>query len=174
MNSPDTIFIMGVSGIGKTTIGAALAEALDFKFVDADDLHPAENKAKMASGIPLADDDRWPWLDAVALAAREQPSVIACSALRRRYRDRLLALVPGALFVHLEADRKDIERRIADRTHEFMPAQLLDSQLATLEPLASDEPGKRLLAVGAIEELVQAIIAELGPPVAGHTSAGPQ
>ena len=93
MNSPDTIFIMGVSGIGKTTIGAALAEALDFKFVDADDLHPAENKAKMAAGIPLADDDRRPWLDAVALAAREQPSVIACSALRRRYRDRLLAIV---------------------------------------------------------------------------------
>jgi gluconokinase len=161
VNGINTIFVMGVSGAGKTTVGSALANALNMDFIDADDLHPAENKGKMGAGIPLTDDDRWPWLDAVGRAASRRPSVVACSALRRRYRDYLGALVPSALFIHLDATRDNIARRMAYRAHEFMPDSLLESQLATLEPLEADEPGFRVDAAVPVAELVDAIIAEL-------------
>ncbi|MGT2463259.1 gluconokinase [Sinomonas atrocyanea] len=170
MNGIGTIFVIGVSGVGKTTVASSLAAALGRVFIDADDLHPAENKAKMGAGTPLTDDDRWPWLDSVGLAASRQPSVVACSALRRRYREYLSALAPSAVFIHLDASHEDIARRIAGRAHEYMPASLLESQLATLEPLEADEPGFRVDAAVPVGELVDTIIAELAhsrTPAAG-------
>jgi gluconokinase len=163
VNDIETVFVMGVSGVGKTTVGSALAAKLGTPFIDADDLHPPANIAKMAAGIPLTDEDRWPWLETVARAAGRQPSVVACSALRRRYRDYLLSLLPGAIFIHLEAGRQQIAERVTGRTHEYMPASLLDSQLATLEPLAADEPGFQLDATMAIEHLLQQATARLIP-----------
>ena len=140
------IVVMGVSGCGKSTVGRDLALALGLTFVDGDDLHPLANRQKMAAGHPLDHDDRWPWLDAVGrvLATRDEdgrPPVVACSALKRSYRDRVRAAAPGAIFVHLTGSREVLLARIGVRVHEFMPATLLDSQLATLEPLAQDEPG---------------------------------
>jgi gluconokinase len=154
---------MGVSGVGKTTVGSALATKLGIPFIDADDLHPAANKAKMAASIPLTDEDRWPWLETVARAAGRRPSAVACSALRRRYRDYLLSLLLGALFLHREADRQQIDERVSGRTHEYMPARLLDSQLATLEPLAADEPGFQLDATLPVENLLKQATERLVP-----------
>ena len=133
---------MGVSGSGKTTIGRALAERWAVPFVDADDLHPASNRAKMAAGAPLTDADREPWLADVAawLGRHADGGVTACSALRRAYRDRLQTHGP-VRFVLLHGDRSLLERRLSDRSGHFMPTSLLDSQLATLEPLQPDEPG---------------------------------
>lgn len=139
------IVVMGVSGAGKSYLGAALARRLGREFIDADDLHPAANKAKMAAGVPLDDADRWPWLDVVATtAAAHAPVVVACSALRRAYRDRLRAAVADIAFVELDVAPAELEARLAARRHEFMPASLLTSQLATLEPLGADERGIRL------------------------------
>ncbi|WP_334171224.1 gluconokinase [Sinomonas sp.] len=161
MSSVPTVFVMGVSGVGKTTVGSALAAALGLEFIDADDLHPAGNKAKMGAGIPLTDEDRWPRLDTVRRAAAARPSVVACSALRRAYRQRLLAHAPHAVFVHLDAAHDDIALRMAARDHEYMPASLLDSQLATLEPLEPDEPGLRVDATQPLQGLVQKLAGEL-------------
>lgn len=155
-----TIIVMGVSGAGKSAVGAALAAHLGRPFVDADDLHPASNVAKMAEGHPLSDDDRWPWLDAVGAAAVASPgTVIACSALRRRYRERLLLAAPDAVFVELDVPREELERRVRVRSHEFMPSSLLDSQLATLESLESDEPGVAVVVDPGetLDELVERI-----------------
>lgn len=129
--------VMGVSGSGKSTTGAALARALGWPFVEGDDLHPPQNVAKMAAGIPLTDDDRWPWLDRIvddlrALSKTNRDIVVACSALKQRYRDRL-ASAGDVRFVHLHGDRETIAARLAMRHHRYMPATLLDSQLATLE-----------------------------------------
>ncbi len=130
---------MGVSGCGKTTLGAALAGALGAAFVDADDLHPPANRAQMAAGVPLADADRWPWLDLVAAALRDRaPVVVACSALRHSHRDRLRQ-AGGVRFLYLAAPREVIAARLAARQGHFMPATLLDSQCATLEPPGPDE-----------------------------------
>ena len=110
------VVVMGVSGSGKSTVGEALARRLGTRFVDADDLHPAANVGKMRSGIPLTDDDRWPWLDAVGQALAEAPApgvVVACSALRRAYRDRLRAFAPDTVFVALEGD-PSFQRILAD------------------------------------------------------------
>ena len=144
MPTPPLIVIMGVSGSGKSTVGALLAETLGVPFADADDLHPASNVAKMAAGVPLTDGDRWPWLERVggALAAASASGlVIACSALKRPYRDAIRHAAPGAVFVHLDGSRELLEKRLAGRAGHFMPAALLDSQLASLEPLESDEAG---------------------------------
>src|SRR5688572_15692276 len=103
---------MGVSGSGKTTVGQRLAEALGVRFADADALHPPANLRKMAAGIPLTDDDRWPWLDAVGAELAGGGVVVACSALRRAYRDRLRAAAPGARFVFLHGDRELLEQRM--------------------------------------------------------------
>ena len=142
------IIVMGVSGSGKTTVGRSLAKALGFEMIEGDDHHPPENVAKMAAGIALTDEDRGPWLETLAglLAdrhARGQGSVLSCSALRRPYRDVLRAAVPDdeTFMVQLEADRDTLRSRMASRTGHYMPPDLLESQLATLEPLEPDEPG---------------------------------
>jgi gluconokinase len=131
--------VMGVSGSGKTTVGLLIAKRLQWEFRDGDDFHPAANRAKMKQGIPLTDDDRWPWLDAIAQFARETESagknaVVACSALRDVYRTRLAAGNPHTRFVFLEGSREVIAERMKTRTGHFMPVSLLDSQLVTLEP----------------------------------------
>jgi gluconokinase len=130
---------MGVSGSGKSTVGAELAARLGVPFVDGDALHPVANVAKMAAGIPLDDADRWPWLDAVGTRLAESPVVVACSALRRSYRDRLRAAAPDVRFVLLDGSRELLAARTGARLDHFMPPALLDSQLATLERPAPDE-----------------------------------
>jgi gluconokinase len=135
------VVLMGVSGCGKTKVGRALAANLGWPFFDGDDFHPEANVAKMAAGTPLTDADRWPWLDRVAaemgaVLARGGHAVLACSALKQAYRDRLAssAKVPGDVrFVYLKGDYETIFPRVAHRTHRYMPAGLLASQFATLE-----------------------------------------
>jgi carbohydrate kinase (thermoresistant glucokinase family) len=133
--------LMGVSGSGKTSVGRRLAEALGWPFIEGDDFHPPENVAKMAAGIPLEDADRWPWLDALAdkigaIAASGSDAIVACSALKQSYRDRLASKAPpgSVRFVHLTGDYDAIAARLATRKHRYMPASLLTSQFATLEP----------------------------------------
>jgi gluconokinase len=131
------VVLMGVSGSGKSTIGAALAATLGWTMIDADDLHPPQNVQKMAAGTPLTDEDRWPWLDRVVDALRHASAggasvVLACSALKQRYRDRL-AQAGDVRFVHLRGDPHTIAARLAGRHHRYMPATLLESQFATLE-----------------------------------------
>jgi gluconokinase len=133
------VIVMGVSGAGKTTVGAALAESLGWEFLDADEFHPAENVAKMAAAIPLTDADRWPWLDRLngELRAREfrgESAVLACSALKEVYRARLMAGIAEARIVFLRGSMEFIRARMATRKHKYMPAALLESQFATLEP----------------------------------------
>ena len=152
---------MGVSGSGKSTVGAALARALSVPFVDADVLHPEANRLKMAAGIPLDDADRMPWLDLVAAQLASGPIVVACSALKRAYRDRLRESAPGLALVFLDATAVLLAPRLASRTHEYMPASLLASQLATLEPPADDEHPIRLDVTRPVDELVAAAIARL-------------
>ena len=131
------VLMMGVCGCGKTTTGEALAAALTWPFFDADDFHPPANVAKMASGQPLDDDDRWPWLDRIAdemrgILARGAHAVFACSALKQAYRDRLLR-AGDVRIVYLKGDEALIASRLAGRQHRYMPPTLLASQLATLE-----------------------------------------
>lgn len=158
MSAPHRVVVMGPSGSGKTAVGAALAVDLAVEFIDADDLHPAANVAKMSAGIPLDDDDRWPWLDIVARTLRDLPGggVVACSALARRYRDRIRATEPGVVFVELTVDRDELDRRMRTREH-FMPPALLDSQMAALEHLAPDEPGFAELNAGRVLEVAARI-----------------
>jgi carbohydrate kinase (thermoresistant glucokinase family) len=152
--------VMGVSGVGKTRLGLALAEALGARFVEGDDLHPPGNRAKMAAGTPLEDADRWPWLDRVgeSLAEGPAPVVAACSALRRRYRDRLRLAAPGAVMLHLRGEAELIGERLRARQGHFMPAALLGSQLATLEPLESDERGLSVSVERPVPEVLAALL----------------
>jgi gluconokinase len=164
------LIVAGVSGSGKTTVGALLAGRLGWGFADADDFHPAANVAKMRAGIPLTDSDRWPWLMAIGAwmddaIARGESAVVACSALKRSYRDVLLAGRPEARLVFLRVDRDLLERRLAARHGHFFPQQLLDSQLAALEPAA---PGENVVTVtvhagDSPAATVAAIIAVLWP-----------
>lgn len=136
------VVMMGVSGSGKSSVGAALAQSLGWPFEEGDDLHPPENRAKMAAGLPLTDADRGPWLDRVADWMHGRfgaGGVVSCSALRRAYRDRLRQADPDVRFVLVDPGRAELERRLAARKGHFMPASLLDSQLATLERPAADE-----------------------------------
>ncbi len=153
------IVVMGPSGSGKTAVGQLLAQRLGIGFVDGDDLHPPSNVAKMTAGKPLDDADRMPWLDAVGAAIADRPDgvVVACSALRRRYRERLLTAAPDAVFVQLDVDRQTLEHRMRGRSH-FMPPSLLDSQLSALEPLQADEPGVVVPASGSVDEVVSRVI----------------
>ncbi|ABR63331.1 gluconokinase [Sinorhizobium medicae] len=132
---PGSIVVMGVSGSGKSSVGEAIAKACGYPFLEGDALHPAENIRKMSEGVPLTDDDRWPWLDAIGerLASRE-PVVVSCSALRRIYRDKLRESAPrGLAFVFLYGSEAVLSERMQHRTGHFMPSSLLQTQLATLE-----------------------------------------
>ncbi len=134
---------MGVSGSGKSTVGSALAQRLRVPFLDADTVHPPANIAKMAAGDPLDDRDRFPWLEAVGewLASHRDGGVVACSALKRKYRDQLRKHCPRVEFLHLSGSPDLISGRLAARSGHFMPAALLRSQFDTLEPLGADERG---------------------------------
>jgi gluconokinase len=156
---------MGVSGSGKTTVGAALAQRLRVPYADADDFHPPENVAKMSAGIPLDDSDRAPWLETIGAWLADHAAsggVTSCSALRRRYRDVLRAGAPDQLFVHLDGTREVIARRVAGRPGHFMPVSLLDSQFATLEPLDDDENGLVLDLARSVDDLVTDYLAATG------------
>ncbi|MFF2371775.1 gluconokinase [Agromyces sp. NPDC058110] len=162
--SAPLIVVMGVSAVGKSTIGSGVAERLGVPFRDADDLHPAANVEKMRTGTPLDDDDRWPWLDIVGAEMQHAAAsglVMACSALRRAYRDRLRAQAPTIAFVHLHADDAVLAARAAGRTGHFMPPSLLASQLATLEPLGDDELGLLVDVDATIDEIVDRAVTEL-------------
>ena len=163
---PAAIIVMGVSGSGKSTIGALLAERLGWPFADADGFHPAENVAKMAAGTPLTDADRWPWLDAIAAhigAARQagQPVVVACSALRRAYRERLRAGHGDLLFLHLSGAPEVIAARQAARQGHFMPPSLMASQFATLEDTVAEPDAVTVSVKASPHEVVEAALAHL-------------
>ena len=162
------LIVAGVAGSGKTTVGALLAERLHWQFADADTFHPEANVAKMRAGIPLTDEDRQPWLRAVAEwidaeIANGQSGVITCSALKRAYRDLLLAGRPAATMVFLQAGRDVLDRRLMARADHFFPEKLLDSQLAALEPPAPGERVRTVLAEGDSAQAAARIIALLWP-----------
>ena len=159
------LVVMGVSGAGKSSVGIAVAERLAINFTDADSLHPAANVAKMATGTPLTDADRWPWLDLVGRAladAGDDGLVVACSALKRSYRDAIRAAAPAAVFVHLAVPRAVLGDRVASRPGHFMPATLVDSQLETLEPLGADEAGVTVDSEGGVEATAERVVVALG------------
>ena len=167
------IVVMGVSGCGKTTIGDLVARALGLRFLDGDSLHPVENVAKMAAGTPLTDEDRWPWLATVGaeLAAAGDGMVMACSALRRRYRDAIRAQAPDALFLHLNGSKEVLSARLEGRSGHFMPPALLDSQLATLEPLETDEAGLVVDIAAPVDAVVAAVLAGIAGAIGAGRSA---
>jgi carbohydrate kinase (thermoresistant glucokinase family) len=157
------LILAGVSGSGKTTVGALVAGRLHWRFADADTFHPAANVAKMHAGIPLADADRWPWLQAIAAwmderIAQHESAVVTCSALKRCYRDLLLGGRPEAQMIFLAADRHEIAQRLAARHGHFFPARLAASQFDALEPPQPDERAVTVLPAGDLEETADAII----------------
>ncbi|WP_116376227.1 gluconokinase [Mycobacterium sp. MFM001] len=154
------IVVMGVSGSGKSTVGAALARRLNVPFADADALHPEANIAKMAAGKPLDDNDRHPWLDAVGewLADHCDGGVMSCSALRRTYRDQLREHCPKVRFLHLSGSPELIAARQAGRTGHFMPSSLLKSQFETLEPLEPDEHGITIDVDNSVDTIVESYL----------------
>jgi gluconokinase len=153
--------VMGVAGTGKSTVAGLLAERLNWEFQEGDALHPPANVAKMSSGTPLTDEDRWPWLDAIAAWIKEksrrgEPGILTCSALKRSYRDRLRG--PNVIFVFLNGSREVITARMASRADHFMPPALLDSQFATLEPPTADENVLEInLAATPAEEVAEVL-----------------
>ncbi|PDT39547.1 MULTISPECIES: gluconokinase [Sinorhizobium] len=162
---PQRMVLMGVAGCGKSSVGAALATRLGAVYFDGDDLHPAANIAKMSQGIPLQDEDRWPWLTRVgeALAAGTGPTIIGCSALKRAYRQHIENTAGGPVtFIHLAGTVEVIERRMKERQGHFMPAALLASQFAALEPPAPDENAISVDIDQPLEAVVEAIAAQLG------------
>ncbi len=171
------VIVAGVSGSGKTTVGAMLAGRLGWPFADADDFHPAASIEKMRAGIPLTDGDRRPWLRAIAAwmdehIARQESAVVGCSALRRCYRDLLLDGRPEAQMIFLAADSEVLARRLAARAGHFFPEQLLGTQLAALEPPGPDERVIRVVPADTPAGTVASIIAVLFPR--GLTGRGPQ
>jgi gluconokinase len=165
-SAPTTIVVMGVSGSGKSTVAAGLVDRLGWEFAEGDDFHPPANVAKMRNGVPLDDDDRWPWLRTLAawIGEHEQAGksvVVTCSALKRSYRDLLRDGHPSVWFAHVTADAEQIRDRVQRRTGHYMPPSLLDSQLATLEPLQDDEPGASISGAGQPDEVVDELLATL-------------
>ena len=158
------IVVMGVCGAGKSTVGEALARRLGAKFVDSDSLHPQANVNKMAAGSPLTDEDRWPWLELVGaeLAATHPDGIIvACSALKRAYRDAIRAKASATIFVQLDVELSLLLNRLNQRPGHFMPPSLLDSQLETLQPLEADEVGIRVSTSEGIDFTVDQIVPHL-------------
>jgi len=156
------VIVMGVSGSGKSTIGALVADAMGFPFLDGDSLHPLANIHKMAAGIPLDDADRWPWLEIVGdeLANTKAAGiVIACSALKRSYRDVIRAKAPDTIFLHLDGSLEVLGSRLEGRSGHFMPPALLASQLAALEPLGKDENAVVIDISASITELLAEAVA---------------
>lgn len=164
---PARLIVMGVTGCGKTTVGALLAGRTGAVFLDGDDYHPEANVAKMAGGTPLTDEDRWPWLDRLGVVVedavtREGRAVLACSALRRMYRDRLTsACAEPPLLIHLSGGRELIHGRMAARREHYMPVGLLDSQIQTLEPIEDGEHAVVIDIDAPAETLVKRILARL-------------
>ncbi|MFJ3222244.1 gluconokinase [Streptomyces sp. NPDC086783] len=164
--APTVIVVTGVSGSGKSTLGRLLARRRGVPFVEGDDLHPASNIAKMAAGEPLNDEDRAPWLRAVAARARKATEdvagmVISCSALKYRYRQLIRSTDDSVWFLYLTLDPDVARVRVSERSGHYMPAVLLDSQYADLEPLRSDEPGLVIDATSGTEEILDAAEAAL-------------
>ncbi len=161
------IVVMGVSGSGKSTVGAALAQRLRVPFADADDFHPPENIAKMTAGRPLDDDDRHPWLESIGewLAVHGDGGVMSCSALKRKYRDQLRRHCAEVEFLHLAGSLETIGRRQASRPGHFMPASLLASQFETLEPLDPDERGVSIDIDQSIDSIVDDYVRTTDSPV---------
>jgi gluconokinase len=160
------LVVMGVAGSGKTTIGSRLAEVLGWEFAEGDSFHSTANVEKMARGEPLDDADRWPWLDAIGAWVRARVdagrcAVVACSALKRSYRDRLRSAWPLLRIVYLDADRDMLMSRLAHRPQHFFPQRLLGSQLRDLEPPAADERPIVVTATDSADAIVRAVVAKL-------------
>ncbi len=170
---PAVVVVMGVSGSGKTTVASLLAGRLGWEFEDGDDFHPAANVEKMQAGTPLTDEDRWPWLAAIAtwidtIRAEGRHGVVTCSGLKRAYRDVLVGGRPDVRLVYLKGDRELIGRRMAARHGHFMPTSLLDSQFRTLQEPAPEE-NPLVVSVGATP---QQIVAEIGEALTGRPAQG--
>ncbi|WP_018157097.1 gluconokinase [Demetria terragena] len=160
------VIVMGVSGSGKTTIAEDLAELLGWTYAEGDDFHPQANRDKMASGTPLTDEDRWPWLRTIAdwISAKGESgesAVVTCSALRRAYREVLEAGNPHVQFCHVAVSPIELASRMQEREGHYMPASLLQSQLDTLEPLGDDEPGITVVAEGPPDRVFEQVVEEL-------------
>jgi carbohydrate kinase (thermoresistant glucokinase family) len=174
MPAPTVIVLMGVAGCGKSTDGAGLSKALGWPFRDADSFHPPANVEKMSRGVPLDDADRAPWLSAIAQWIDERrelrtPGIVSCSALKRAYRDRIIGSRPDVRLVYLTGDPKLIGSRLAARKGHFMPASLLDSQLAVLEEPGEDEHPVVVDVALPPKRVVGTILARLGlAPASGQ------
>jgi gluconokinase len=161
-----TVVVMGVSGSGKSTVAAGLVDRLGCDFAEGDDFHPPANVAKMRAGTPLDDEDRWPWLRTLAawIGEHEQAGrsvVVTCSALKRSYRDLLRDGHPSVWFAHVTVDPDLLRQRVQKRSGHYMPPSLLDSQLATLEPLQDDEPGASISGAGTPDAVVEKLLTTL-------------
>ena len=164
--APAVIVVMGVASSGKTSLGERLAERLGWPFRDADSFHPPANVAKMSGGIPLTDEDRKPWLAAIAawideLRASDGNGIVTCSALKKAYRDVIVGTRPDVALVYLKGSRELIGQRMATRQHHFMPPALLDSQFATLEEPGADESPLVVQVEASKEAIVEQVVREL-------------
>lgn len=169
LRSPLHLVVMGVSAAGKTTVAREINEVLHWEFAEGDDFHPQANVDKMASGESLDDEDRWPWLAALAdwigqQDAAGRSTIMACSALKRSYRDVLRGAGATTYFVHLTGDRELLQERMSARDDHFMPLELLDSQLATIEGLVPDEHGGTFDVAGTPSEIASDVLSELDLP----------
>ena len=172
-----TLVVMGVSGVGKSSVAEELVERTGSVFVEGDDLHPEANRTKMAGGTPLDDADRWPWLRRIASWIGEQEAagrdaVLTCSALKRGYRDLLRDGHPSVRFVHLLASRELLQQRVDDRRGHYMPPSLLASQLATLEPLDPDEPGFGVDTARSAADVATEVLARLADRTVDDAPSG--
>jgi gluconokinase len=161
------VVVMGVAGSGKSTVGRMLADRLGWSFAEADDFHPADNVAKMTAGVPLDDEDRWPWLQLILewIDAHPSSAIVTCSALRRSYRDVLRTSSADVRFLHLDGTVEELSSRLIARTDHFMSAAMLESQLATLERLDDDEEdGAAVPITGSALQVADAALRALRLP----------